>query len=417
MDFVKLFEKVPEALVVLSPEPEYKILAATDYYLQITMRKREDILGLKFLLEAFPEKDVPYEQNPVRKSLDIALNTKKVDYLDVTRYDLTKPDGSYEVRYWEASHTPVLDAAGNVEYIIQHTSDVTEREQAKHALDTSQKKFQFMAEAMPQLIFTTDGEGNLTYFNKRWEEYTGIPLEKLMQENWHEIIHPDDLQSTMEKWETAFKAGEAMRVELRKRDKEGVYRWHLCRSLPMKDADGNITMWVGSSTDIHDTRKMVQELLYTNEQMAILSDQVQLAFEKAESERQTLEKLIMKAPAIFCVLEGPEHRFKLVNENYQMLFPKRDLIGKSVAEALPEVIEQGFIDLLDTVYTTGKEFVAEEVPIKLDRQDNGLLEEVYLTFIYQAMYTSDKVTGILVFAYEVTDQVIFKKKLQEIGHV
>ncbi|NDK56280.1 PAS domain-containing protein [Pontibacter fetidus] len=416
MDFVKLFAKVPEALVVVAPEPGYKILAATDYYLQITMRKREDILGLKFLLEAYPDKDVSYEDNVVRKSLDKALNSKQVDLLDVIRYDLPNQDGSYEERYWEASHTPVLNEAGEVQYIIQHTSDVTEREKAKNDLKTSYEKFQFMAEAMPQLIFTTDGTGNLTYFNKRWEEYTGIPLDKLLQANWHSVIHPDDMPATITKWEQSLKNSEAMRVELRKRDKDGVYRWHLCRALPMKDKAGNVTMWVGSSTDIHETRKLVQELLETNEQMAMLADQVQLAFEKAETERQKLERLIMQAPAMFCVLKGPEHRFELVNEKYQMLFPKRELVGKSVAEALPEVIEQGFIKLLDNVYNTGKDFIAEEVPIKLDMNDDGQLEEIYLTFIYQAIFEVDKITGILVFAYEVTDQVFFKKKLQEMNH-
>ncbi|PTX18490.1 PAS domain S-box-containing protein [Pontibacter mucosus] len=415
MNFEKLFASIPEALVVVAPEPDYPILAATDFYLKLTMRKREDIIGLKFLLEAYPERDVSYEENKVRKSLDKALSTRQVDYLDVIRYDLVKPDGTYDVRYWEASHTPVLDGQGQVLYIIQHTSDVTEREKAKDALSATREEYRFMAEAMPQLVFTTDGAGKLTYFNKRWEEYTGVPLPTLLEEGWQDIIHPEDLASTAAKWESSMKTGEPMQVELRKRDKNGVYRWHLCRSLPMKDKEGNITMWVGSSTDIHETRKLVQELLETNEQMALLSDQVKLAYEKAESRRAILERLIMKAPAMFCVLQGPEHRFELVNEKYQMLFPNRQLLGKTVAEALPEVIDQGFVNLLDNVYRTGNEFVAEEIPIKLDRQNNGQLEEIFMTFIYQAIHEGDEVTGILVFAYEVTEQVLYKKKLQELS--
>ncbi|WP_276496435.1 PAS domain-containing protein [Pontibacter litorisediminis] len=415
MDFVKVFENVPEALVVVSPA--YKILAATDRYLQITMRRREDIVGLHFLQEAFPDKELPYEENPVRKSLDRAVSAKQVDYLDVIRYDLTKPDGTYEERYWEASHTPVLDSEGNVEYIIQRTSDVTEREKAKRALHESNEKFRFMAEAMPQLVFTTDDKSQVTYFNKRWEEYTGVTLEQLHQASWHEIIHPDDLKVTQEKWERAILNGEAMQVELRKRDKDGEYRWHLCRANPMKDAEGHITMWVGSSTDIHDTRKLVQELLESNEQMAQLSDQVQHAYEKAESERKTLETLIMEAPAMFVLLKGPEHRFELLNDKYQQLYPGRNLIGLPLAEALPEIEEQGFINLLDNVYNTGETYVAEGVPILLPQKGTRPLEERFFNFSYQPVYVAGKVTGILAFGYDTTNEVLFKRKMENLGQV
>ncbi|MBX0293232.1 PAS domain-containing protein, partial [Hymenobacter sp. HSC-4F20] len=209
---------------------------------------------------------------------------------------------------------------------MQKPLDVTEREITQDALQKSEEKFRFMAEAMPQLIFTVDQEGKPSYFNKRWEEFTGISLEELVQTGWHQVIHPDDLENTMAKWEAAHKAGTEMQVELRKRDKNGIYRWHLCRSIPMKDAVGTITMWIGSSTDIHDTRKLVQELLDSNEQMVLLADQVQHAYEKAESERKTLERLIMEAPAMFVILRGPEHRFELMNDQYQQLYPGRNLI-------------------------------------------------------------------------------------------
>ena len=150
----------------------------------------------------------------------------------------------------------------------------------------------------------------------------------------------------------------------------------------MRDEAGKIIMWAGSCTDIHDMRQMVQELLETNEQMSVLSDQVHLAYKQAEAERKILENLIMQAPAFFCLLDGPEHRYKLVNDKYQQLFPKRQLEGRTVAEAVPEVIEQGFIEVLDNVYNTGKEFVAEEIrgetgPARY-RQNRRCLPELYL---------------------------------------
>ncbi|QMU27216.1 PAS domain-containing protein [Adhaeribacter radiodurans] len=420
MDFLELFIHLPDAMVVLSPEPDFKIITCNNTYQQVTMRKREEIIGLPFLLEAFPDREVSYEQNPVRKSLAKAVATKQVDYLDVLRYDLPKPEtegGGFEVRYWEASHTPVLDETGAVKYVIQKTTDVTSRELAKQAQRESENKFRFMADAMPQLVFTTDPAGKLTYLNQRWAVYSNISLKELSTTGWQQIIHPEDLPELQKRGKEAFENKTEMQIELRKRDKEGSYRWHLCRMLPMRGEDGNITMWLGSSTDIHDTRLLVQELLTTNEQMALLADQVQLAYQKVELERKTLERFIMEAPAFFCILEGPEHRYELVNSHYQKLFPNRQLLHKPVAEALPEVIEQGFLQLLDNVYQTGKSYEAKEILVKLDQHNTGKLDDVYVNFLYQPILDeTEKVTGILVFGFEINEIIKLRKQLQESGH-
>lgn len=414
MDFKQVFEHVPEAMVVISPD--MKILGATNVYLETTMRSREDILGKHFLLEAFPEPTVSFEENPVRISIERAIQSKAKDWLDVLRYDIARPDGTgYDVRFWEASHTPVLDDKGEVLYVIQETKDVTERENAKLALRESEHKFRFMADSMPQLIDADDAEGNSTYFSKQWENYTGIPVQELQQGKWKEAIHPDDLPGAEATWRQSLEKGEASQMEIRIRDKEGDYRWFLNRYLPMRDADGNIKMWIGSCNDIHDMKKMVEELLASNEQMSELSDQVQLAYRKAENERLTIERLFMQAPAFFCILKGPEHRYELINEKYQALFPHLKLIGRTVAEALPEVAEQGFVDVLDKVYNTGESFLAEDITVKLANAE-GILEDRHLTFIYQPHYDEhEQIIGILVFGFDVSDKFALQQKLQQMG--
>ncbi len=419
MDFYKLFINVPETLVVIAPD--YTILAATEAYLRATMRSRDELIG-RNLLKAFPDNpDTPESSNTalLQKSIDKAKTSRKDDFLDVLRYDIPRPDsegGGFDLRYWEACHTPVVNENNEVIYIIQNTKDVTEREVAKRALFESENKFRFMAEAMPQLIYTTDKNGKTDYFNERWAKYTGVPVKELLSFDWSSLLHPDDLDSIMEKWGEAFKNNRPFQFDMRVKNAEGNYRWFLNRGVPMRDADKNVIMWVGSATDIQDTKKMIEELLHSNEEMSRLSDQVNEAYSKAESERQALERLIMQAPAIFCTLQGPEHRFDLVNPRYQQLFPNRKLIGKPVAEALPEVVEQGFVRLLDDVFSSGKEFTAEEVAVKIDRFDTGKTEDIYLTFTYQPLFENKKVTGILVFAVDVTHQVLLRKKLEEMGH-
>ncbi|WP_205502810.1 PAS domain-containing protein [Rufibacter psychrotolerans] len=415
MDLHELFVNIPEALVAIAPD--YTVLEATDKYLGLVLRTREQLIG-RNLLEAFPDSPVDADSKNgsiLRQSIDRTFREKTVTYFEVLRYDIARPEGGYETRYWEASHTPVLDQDGNVKYIIRRTANVTARELAKKAQLESENKFRFMTDAVPQLIHTADTQGNVTYVNQRWIDYTGLSSEQLLGTGWRQTFHPDDLAALQRKMNQAWPNNQEFQAEVRIRNKDGNYRWHVVKSLPLVDLDGTVKLRVGSNTDIHDTKLMVQELLESNEQLALLSDQIQLALQKAQAERSTLERLIMKAPAFFCILQGPEHRYHLVNPEYQKLFPGRDLLHKTVAEALPEVAEQGFVQILDKVYQTGEDFVAKEVPILIGRTSAQDLEQIYINFTYQALYSeTQQIEGILVFGYEVTEQVKCTQKLQEL---
>lgn len=132
------------------------------------------------------------------------------------------------------------------------------------------------------------------------------------------------------------------------------------------------------------------------------------------NERRLLHNFFMQAPAIFCILKGPEHVFELANEGYQHFVGKKVLIGKSVREALPELKDQGFFELLDNVFNTGEPFIGTEVSVYIDKHGNGKPEQAYVNFIYQAFKNIQGNTeGILVFAYEVTDQVMARKITEE----
>lgn len=418
MDLHELFVHIPEPLVAIAPD--YTVLEATDKYLELVLRTREELIGAN-LLEAFPDSpnDDSKNEQLLRQSIDQTFREKTPTYFEVMRYDIARPEaagGDFETRYWEASHTPVLDQKGDVKYIIRRTSNVTARELAKQAQLESENKFKFMTDAMPQLVHTTDINGNSLYINQRWITYTGLPAEELLGKGWEKTFHPDDLTAIRERMQEKRLNNEEFQAEVRIRNKQGNYRWHLVKSLPVISLEGTVTLRVGSNTDIHDTKLMVQELLASNEEMARLADQVKLAFKRAEAERTILEKLIMQAPAFFCILKGPNHQYELINAEYQKLFPGRDLLHKTVAEALPEVVEQGYIKILDTVYLTGQDFVATEVPIKIGRTNAQDLEQIYINFTYQAIYNeNDEITGILVFGYEVTKQVLFAQKLNELG--
>ncbi len=138
---------------------------------------------------------------------------------------------------------------------------------------------------------------------------------------------------------------------------------------------------------------------------------------RVRAERQQLHDLFMQAPALIAVLRGPDHVFELANPLYMRAVGQyRDIIGKPIREALPELEGQGFYQLLDVVYQTGQPFIGNEILVNLDRKVDGTLEEVYFNFVYQPSYNATgEIDGILVHAVDVTDQVRARQRIEELS--
>ncbi len=157
------------------------------------------------------------------------------------------------------------------------------------------------------------------------------------------------------------------------------------------------------------SRSELNDLLLAND---ALDKKIQQQSGELINERQVLHNFFMQAPASFGILKGPQHILELANEGYLQLVGKRNIIGKTVREALPEVEGQGFFELLDNVYNTGKSFVGTEMSLNI-KDEKGELQQVYVNFIYQAFKNLQGVIeGILVFAYDVTEQVTARKKVE-----
>jgi PAS domain S-box-containing protein len=123
-----------------------------------------------------------------------------------------------------------------------------------------------------------------------------------------------------------------------------------------------------------------------------------------EAERGRLLSLFEQAPGFLAMFSGPDHVFALTNPAYQQLIGGREVIGKPIREALPEVERQGFPALLDDVYRSGKAHVGQAMPVSLNRGGEG--EEIrFLDFVYQpVMDAGGRVTGILVEGYDITER-------------
>ena len=133
-----------------------------------------------------------------------------------------------------------------------------------------------------------------------------------------------------------------------------------------------------------------------------------------DSERRHLLQLFEQAPSFMCFLRGGDHVFELANPAYCRLVGRYDVVGKSVREALPEVVEQGFIGLLDRVYSSGEPFLGRGIHVSLQRNAEGPREEAHVDFVYQPILGANgAVTGIFVQGHDITEQRRVEAALKE----
>ena len=138
----------------------------------------------------------------------------------------------------------------------------------------------------------------------------------------------------------------------------------------------------------------------------------EVSLRRHEAER--LKVLFQQAPGFACVLRSPQHIFEFANNAYLRLVGHRDIVGKSVREALPEIEEQGFLGLLDQVFATGNPFFAQDVPLSLRSSSGSSLTQLFLDFVYQPIAEPDgTISGIFVAGYDVTERKCAEEKIRE----
>ncbi|MDP3404223.1 MAG: HWE histidine kinase domain-containing protein [Brevundimonas sp.] len=200
---------------------------------------------------------------------------------------------------------------------------------------------------------------------------------------------------------------------------------------PLRDASGTLVLILQHTTDITELENLRRERAAGPESSALdlilggnvihRARAVQEDNRRLELERNRLVEMFMQAPGFVAILSGPDHVFEMHNSAYGQLLGHRDLLGKAAREALPEVVGQGFFELLDTVFATGEPFEGRNSRIELQRRPSGPPEVAWLDFIYQPVRDDDgKVVGIFVQGHEVTQTVLAgerqKLMIDELNH-
>jgi PAS domain S-box-containing protein len=168
------------------------------------------------------------------------------------------------------------DAAGRPLRLVGVVQDVTEQRVARREAEQNAAQFFALAQTLPALVWTAQPDGTADWFNDRVYQYSGRQPGDLLAAGWHELLHPDDLAQTVQRWQASMDSGDVYNVEYRLKRRDGVYRWHIGRALPVRGDDGRILRWIGTAADIHEQKLAQAESSRDRDRIWALSQEIML---------------------------------------------------------------------------------------------------------------------------------------------
>ncbi|MCM4158573.1 PAS domain S-box protein [Antarcticibacterium flavum] len=207
--------------------------------------KDASIIGMT-LKEALPE----LEGQPFHELLDDVFSTGKTYWGKEDKVDLVI-DGNLKTGFFNFTYKPLKNEDGEIYGILNMAIDVTEMVESRNLLKESEAYFRQMTDLIPEKFCTTNPEGDFIYCNKHWLDYTGLSFKELKKNGWSSLVHPEEKKLFDQNWERSLNTGESFEMEVRYKNKDGKYKWHLRRAEAVKDEGGKIKLWIGTNTEIH----------------------------------------------------------------------------------------------------------------------------------------------------------------------
>lgn len=248
--FRMLAENIPE--IVWMADAEGRVTYFNQAFYKLTGVNPEDDDGFVWQKVVHPD-DIPR----LLETAQISIDTGKI-YDEEFRYLTT----SGEYRWYLVRAIPIFDEHGQLVEWCGTSTDIDDKKRAEEEIKENVVRLRTIADAIPQIVFTADPEGRITFFNHRWFEYTGLTVEQSLDQGWTLLIHPDDLQMYMTEWEKALKTGDTCELEFRLKRAIGVgrvsgnpYRWHLCRVVALRAQNDDILEWFGTWTEIEPQKR------------------------------------------------------------------------------------------------------------------------------------------------------------------
>ncbi len=293
--------------------------------------------------------------------------------------------------YWQATLQPVPQAQPR--YVVVRLLDVSTQllaQQAAVQAEHELEQFRFLAESLPQLIWSANAQGEANYTNQRFIDYTGHDVLRMTpaakQALWERIIHPDDLAGMYASWAEALASEQAFELEFRMRGVQGEYRWFFSHVVAQRGADGQVQRWFGLCTDV-DARHHTQSQI--------------------DAQQRLMQRILDQLPLTISTMEGPDLTFTFLSAQARQAMGPRAEIGRTVAESLPEIMAQGYPQRLRQVMATGQPLLGHEERTALADAATGTLREHYHNFGYLPLADGNgTASGVLAYSLDVTEQVL-----------
>jgi signal transduction histidine kinase len=298
-------------------------------------------------------------------------------------------------------------------------------EQAARAeIETQRQRLAEVLQQVPAQIATYHGPDHVyTFVNQRYQDY--FPTLELLGRPGRQAVPAAAEQGFFDLLDRVYQTGEPyygvelpVNLDFRAAGRgQQVFINTLYH--PLRNSQGVIEGVLDFSYDVTEQVQARQQVQQLNQELEVrvaeatqaalaLQADVLAAAQRQAQERETFYQVFAQTPAAISIKHGPDHRFVFVNASYQALFADRVLVGRTVAEALPETLPNGVLTKLDEVYRTGEPFFDPEVPLSVRGPEGTRL--AYYTFTSQAYREHGRVVGISTFAYEVTDQVLARQQ-------
>jgi len=191
----------------------------------------------------------------IKQKLNHAIKSEEPFEME---FPLKRFDGVYETFVTQVK--PLRNAEGEIVRWVGIANNVQDIRQTRFDLSDQERKFATMANALPNIVWSTDANLNADFFNDRWYQYTGLTEAESLGQGWRQSFSAEMLKKMDEDWGKAIAEGSSYEAEQLLRSADGEYRWFLTRGYPFKDKDGRIISWFGTTTDIHE-QKRAAELL------------------------------------------------------------------------------------------------------------------------------------------------------------
>jgi len=231
------FAQAPIGMVLLTPDG--KIIEMNQAFLNMLGYTREYLASQDSAAFTHPD-DVELTRNFFRSLREGSADPESIE----KRY--FRRDG--QLLWACASATMRLDEQGRPVEAIAIVEDITARKRAE-------ERYRFLAESIPQMVWTATADGMLDYVNGQGTAYFGARQEALLGVGWLEWVHPEEREATIERWQQALATRTAYETAFRLRRADGSWRWHLVRALPLAGEGGNTVQWFGTCTDIEDQKQ------------------------------------------------------------------------------------------------------------------------------------------------------------------